>query len=837
MATLRSSTLEYHSANAYRVVPWPSGAQVGDLVVIAIGNRYLPSLPEGWTTVDVLSGTNQSGRLAWKILTGADIGGGTYTYVLAGTGTGSVATLCFVGGTFNPDSPIANYVSSIAADINEFMPYVPLNTGQTLYHFGTARTTAIGIALSSDGVLLQRGDAAVDVEASLYGDTANSETTRHTTWTATAASTGSYKVSFAVTSPAGSITLPGLTGGVAYMLVSTYSATAYAPDDGSIQDLNSPQLVVMADGNPSPFQVQFQTSPSSLFTSISWSTTLTGRTKGTVSATVGVALDDQTRHYWRARSGDGTTWGPWSATRSFVVQLGITAAAEYIYENIGVTLTLDDRVGEYVTENVGLPLLPVDIGIEYVTENVGFRNVLADIANEYLYLNVDQSIPAPHLWFVYKVYGFAEDHVFLYGQGLGTLQDQFNATIRMDYGPNYAYTDLYPGIFDWSVNPAGPHAYDSLRRVYAGADGAPPTATVECDIVEIIIPTAAVADTAQTDYLYAVTDGGTSNRLPFLLYPVIPLPMTTSPSQNSSGGAVRIGGDPVGPPTEIVEHYAAYALEPYMLSSGRLERLPEHSAISRSDFTLAVGTPTEDLEDPVTATVPLSLRWRPLGGDVVPRPDLGTGASLWVPTTASTQGWKMFSDTAPYVDAAHTIPSRSGEIPRPAMVFPGDAYVELLNPLPTGPVIDLAMVIQLYARSAQKQVLLSSKGALPAGKTHFELSLTSDLLSFTAGSRMAQFRLPSTHFGQRPFILGMAINGRTGYVMTITTEPQTSKFVISELPSTGLGLWIGRATDGDPDTMAEMDVLDIAMNTVGISSYEMWKVMNAFDSIYGVTDQ
>jgi hypothetical protein len=53
--------------------------------------------------------------------------------------------------------------------------------------------------------------------------------------------------------------------------------------------------------------------------------------------------------------------------------------------------------------------------------------------------------------------------------------------------------------------------------------------------------------------------------------------------------------------------------------------------------------------------------------------------------------------------------------------------------------------------------------------------------------------------------------------------------------TSAVGLYLGRATDGDPDTMATMDILDL-----GWSAYKtpkkMWMLLNALDSIYGVTN-
>ena len=95
-----AAVLGYHATNAYQVASYPDGAAAGDLVVAAIGDRYLPSLPAGWTTIHAASGTNQSGRLAWKVLTSADVGAGTFTYILAGSGTGSYAVVAFEAGTF-----------------------------------------------------------------------------------------------------------------------------------------------------------------------------------------------------------------------------------------------------------------------------------------------------------------------------------------------------------------------------------------------------------------------------------------------------------------------------------------------------------------------------------------------------------------------------------------------------------------------------------------------------------------------------------------------------------------------------------------------------------------
>jgi len=111
---------------------------------------------------------------------------------------------------------------------------------------------------------------------------------------------------------------------------------------------------------------------------------------------------------------------------------------------------------------------------------------------------------------------------------------------------------------------------------------------------------------------------------------------------------------------------------------------------------------------------------------------------------------------------------------------------------------------------------------------------------------VAKARIPKAYLaGQRPVMIGIGINGtgtglmavrKIGYLMVTTDQTRNVLFSSPATPTANVGLYLGRATDGDPDTMAVMDVLDLGLNTPYLDPKKMWLVMNALDSIYGVTD-
>jgi hypothetical protein len=188
-------------------------------------------------------------------------------------------------------------------------------------------------------------------------------------------------------------------------------------------------------------QAQVQVDDNADFSSVTWSTTDTSvpfNTDNTV--TVGTTLTNGGTYYWRARGGDGTSWGDWTPAREFSPLLDVGNAIEYVLENVGYDVTAftpNQDALEYVLENVGYDVTaftPNQDALEYVLENVGFQQ--ADFAAsrdalEYVLVgDVNTAVPTPHIWFLQPTTGRPNDGFDIYGFGFGDLQATYSGNAQ-----------------------------------------------------------------------------------------------------------------------------------------------------------------------------------------------------------------------------------------------------------------------------------------------------------------------------------------------------------------------------------------------------------------------
>jgi hypothetical protein len=841
VALLRGVALTYHEGTSYNIAAMPAGTVIGDLIIIAIGDRFSPSMPAGWTTVTTGSGTNQFGRLAWRICDASDAAAGTLTYILSGVGSGHAGVFVYQGGTFNTASPIDYFQYALSATVPVEMPYLAVNTGQTLFHFANMRSVAPTQAFSSRGVVLAHNEAA-EAAAAAYGDESASETTSNTVWDTAATITGSFLIEFSVASASGTAVMPGMTATV-YPITATFGAVPVSPDPGLMQLTQTPTLIALVSGTPSPFQVQYQTSADTTFTTVSWTQTLTGQIPGFSTITVGVNLTDGATHYWRVRAGDGTVWGPWSDPSALRIYLARASAREYFYLNYGAQ---DGTVVAHGVEefylNAGISATSVAHAVEYFYENVGFVRTGADAAVEYFYEgDVSENIPTPHVWFTWLEYGFATDHVFVYGQGFGTLPEDYGAEVMIDWGPNFTLGDVSTAIFDWSVQPAiTPDAYNADRRIAKGSDTVPPFTNVETDIVEIVIPSGivpAVADGPQNDLVYVRHSGLESNRVIWLMYPTVPTPLGNVPGTVGSAASMRIIVDPVEG-FMIPQLRARYELAGlYHVVGGMPQQPPQHLANSLTSARLSSWDVTSSLEVATSVDMGATLRWLPDPDQLVAHSELGTGVSVWEPSVGTGFGWRFDVDTAPFVDPAYVAESRLGPRTTGALVMPGDAWMDMTEAFPDGPAFTLAMVAVLHAGSDASSPLFASfvDGAVESGTQSLLLDLTGAQLALTIGGQLSRDGL--TQLSGRPVIIVLACARTESRITLVDSTPAAKNIVHPPLQASGLKLYLGRNDDVGPDQrIARLDILDLSYWDSALSQTAMNDAANRLDSIYGVTE-
>lgn len=847
MGLLRGVSHGYHDANAFAALTYPVEAVTGDLLVAVLSDRYLPSLGAGWTNRFLGSGTNQSARIATKVASSGDIGAGGENYVLANAGTGEWAVLAFAAGSFNPTVPIPDLLTDLSTNANFETDYLPIKTGRGLFSFASLRMSTEGNLFARYGTQLFDSDDVTDT-AGLYLQIASSETTLNQKWSTSAVVTGAFKAAFTVSDAVGTLFLPPITT-TSHFLVAAFDVSPVFPVANEVVPETQPVLRVFASGSISPFHVQFQVSTDAGFAAVPWSVDLSGRTAGITNATVGIALNEGTDYWWRARAGDGTSWGPWSAGIKFRVDAGSRRGIDYLYSNVGVGSLTQSPIGvDYGFVNVGIHADSSPVAFEYYYMNVGFQITRRDAGIEYLYEEVLIMIPVPHVWFTWRNYGFVEDHIFVYGQGFGTLQAEYNAAILFDWGPDFTLADVSAAIFDWSVQPAGPHAYDALRHIDPGDAVTLPVSTVETDIVEIIIPTAIAPpfeSGAQNDLVYVLHDGGPSNRVNFLLYPTVPVPMGLPLTAIRSANKMRMG--PMPPDlTALVELHRTPDLAPYMVIGNGPQRPP--ALVAASSGTAEVGTwsVTENLQPALdvdmTEGISQGVRWLPDPDTLTARPDLGTGVLAWEPSQGTSDLlWTMYSDDAGYIDPLYTAPSRNGPLQVPAFVLPGEKWMGTSAPVAGAGLTQwtIAMAAVLHAPNNPKGQIVTSYvvGGQPVGTYPVELTIASDVLTTVVGGRLATVR--TTHLSGRAVIivLGVAVEYQVGRMLVIDETGLSTDFVTSPMaPAPSTRLYLARPeVIGVQDQSARLDILDLTLYPHMLDNNTMWSVANKLDSIYGVS--
>ena len=358
--------------------------------------------------------------------------------------------------------------------------------------------------------------------------------------------------------------------------------------------LGVPLQMLVSNNLGGTSDLQIQVATDAAFTAIIWPGALASVVNGQVTIQpTGLVVD--TWYYWRARIAPAgtTTWGPWSSIWSFQVDLNVGKAWGYSYENVGVQTGQEYHGSiESIYENVGVEYTPYFGAEEYVYANLGVEITLKHDGVEYVYEgDVNDLTPVPHVWFVYKKYGFVNDHIFIYGQGFGALQSQYNGRPYLDYGPNFALADIQLGDITWDIRPSIADSFGPDRRIYAGGgDGAPPFTNVETDIIEVVVPVQSLptaVDGVQSDLVYLVTTGGTSNKVVFLLYPTIPMPMTLPKMAINAVSLLRVVAEPIAG-DRIEQRFMIINEQAYLVLGGLAERDPLIGAISKTSAKLGI---------------------------------------------------------------------------------------------------------------------------------------------------------------------------------------------------------------------------------------------------------
>ena len=377
-----------------------------------------------------------------------------------------------------------------------------------------------------------------------------------------------------------------------------------------------------------------------------------------------------------------------------------------------------------------------------------------------------------------------------------------------------------------------------------------PTSTVETHIVEIVVPIAIAPPFeagAQNDLVYALTDGGQSNRVPFLLYPTVPVPMGLPLTAIRSANKMRMS--PMPPDvTSVIELRRIPVLDPYLVVGGNPQRPPALLGLSTTNAEVGTWSVTENLQPALDVDLTESfdgsegVRWLPDPATLTARPDLGTGVLAWEPSQGTSDLlWTMYSDEAGYIDPLYTLPSRNGTLEVPAFVLPGLKWMGTSDEVSGAGGVQwtIAMAAVLHAPNNPRAQIVTSYvlGGQPVGTYPVELTIASDVLTVEIGGRVASVR--TTHLSGRAtiFVLGVASEYQVGRLLVVDETAAAIDFVPSPMaPAASQRVYLGRPeVIGVQDQTARLDILDLALYPHMLGTNTMWDVANKLDSIYGVS--
>jgi hypothetical protein len=603
-----------------------------------------------------------------------------------------------------------------------------------------------------------------------------------------------------------------------------------------------PLNVVVANTGTGGTDVQFQVATDAAFASVVAAPSTSAAPNGPLTRTA-TGLSPATGYYWRARGADtGTTgWGPWSATMDFVVDLNAGKAFGYVNENLGVTPTLYAGESGYVDENMGVELTLYAGEADYIFANYGVQVTIRSFDYEYVYEgDVSTHQPTPHIWFLWLPYGLANDEVWAYGAGFGNPQSEYAGQLRVDPGPDYAHSaDVSAVVNEWYLQEAVAHAYDDQRHIYPGAEGVDPSVTMQVEIIRWVAPDTIVPPVTPTNHLvYVNTTGHTSNRVPWLMYPTIPVGLGNVPQPLRTVTVVRVSDNTYDGPG-IEQTLTRFSMPAYTVIAGRPERRAALSAGASSSAMLGTWSVQEALANALDVDLKATRRWLADPAKVVAHPELGTGVSLWVPSVGTAaMAWRLDDQTSPYIDPAYVIDSRMGELTVPAMVFPGDAWATLTADIHAGPFFAFAMVAVLHPPpKIRSSTLLGTfvNGTATTGAQSMSLSLAGDKISLLTGGRLASQNLQNV--SRRPVVISGTISDKNIFLYLLDASPTGTSIIRHPLMNgTNLRLYMGRDDQGGTLLKpAAMDVLEFVYWDDYIPAKRLWQAQNKLDGIYGIS--
>lgn len=235
----------------------------------------------------------------------------------------------------------------------------------------------------------------------------------------------------------------------------------------------------------STHDVQLQVSAVDTFSSTVHDS-LVASASGSSTPRLVTGLGDGGVYYARARSGDGTNWGPWSPTIEFTVLIDAGKAFLYSTLNVGVEVTPVDNWPVSIFQNVGVEITLEDNWPVMIYQNIGVEIATVDNWPAYVYENVTDDTPHPRIWFLSPAYGREGDGIKIYGFGFGDLQSTFSGVVQINWGGLTGWQAV--PVISWQTFPATSDAYGPDRIL----DEVNEEIDMQHTIIEIIVPSGAI---------------------------------------------------------------------------------------------------------------------------------------------------------------------------------------------------------------------------------------------------------------------------------------------------------------------------------------------------------
>lgn len=189
--SLRGTSTGAGASGSSFAVSFPSGTQVGDLVVIVCNHDFNLSVPSGWTNQDLHNGTTWNAMTISKVMTSGDISTGSVTISAGGSQDWTYIAAAFIG----PTSGIREV--DVISMFGGVQPATITTSGAVIatdmaLYFATGRQTGTTLAISR-GIAVTAITGA-NSQANLNSEVLTASGAYATNFTFTLAGNGTYFV-------------------------------------------------------------------------------------------------------------------------------------------------------------------------------------------------------------------------------------------------------------------------------------------------------------------------------------------------------------------------------------------------------------------------------------------------------------------------------------------------------------------------------------------------------------------------------------------------------------------------------------------------------------------